>query len=209
MRGLLVSVGVALLCLGAGACGGTARDPTRTAAAAASPARKYVPQGLVIGGYLHDDEDSPTDDGPTRDDDEFDWGFGRAATPAEQRAFTTVLKAYYAAAVAGDGATACALIDPELLKSADLSQALPSEYRPQPGSPLLNGGCARVESLVFSVNRRQLAAQASTLQLIGARVKGAEGLAILGFRTTGEREVAIRRVGNAWMMDALFSARET
>lgn len=208
MRLLLASIVAALLCLGAGACGGTTADSSRTAAATGIAAQEHIPQGTVVDGYLHYDEDAPTDDGPARGDDAGEWSFGRAATPAEQRAFATVLKAFYAAAAAGDGAAACAQIAPELVRSADPARTLPPEYSPQPGSALSGGGCARVESLVFSVDRPQFAAQSSTLRLLDARVNGVEGLAILGFRTTGERMIALRRVGGAWKLDALLSVRE-
>lgn len=193
MRTLLVCCALALIGLWTVGCGGSGSSSKRSSGV------------TYVDGYMAYDEDAPTDDEGKTDDDIGVKTYGRAATTAEQQAITVVVRHYYAAASAGNGAAACALIYPELVKGANLEQSLPEEYRPAPGSTVLRGkGCPQVESVLFEVNHQQFVAQSATLHVTAARVNGVRGLALLGFRSSGEHEIALKREGGAWKIDALL-----
>jgi hypothetical protein len=190
---------LALLCLCCGACG--------SSSASHAPASGAQPAGEEA--YMHGDEDVPGDDsrGGHGDDVGF-WGYGREATPAERQAFLAVVRRYYQAAAAGDGSGACALIDSKIVRSSDIERAIPAEDRPSAGSSVFRGGsCAQDESLLFEIDRQRLADQALTVRLIAARVEGARGLALLDFRSTGERDIALAREHGAWKIGALLDER--
>jgi hypothetical protein len=211
-KSLLIQPMIVLVCLCAGACGGagSASRPSSNASATSGeqPSSSSSSSSSPVAGYMRGDEDAPTDDEGARSDDRSTWGYGREATVAQRLAIAAVVRRYYAAAAAGDSAAACALISPRLVESSNLERDLPEEYRPAPGSALFRGkSCARVESLLFEVNHQQFVEQAATVQMIGARVKGAAGLALLGFRSTGEREVRLVLERGAWKIDVLLDRR--
>jgi hypothetical protein len=205
VKALLALPAIALVGLCVGACGGGGSAPHRSSnvAATAGPRPADASGVKPAHGYMRDDEDASTDDEGSRSDDLGNRGYGREATPAERRALTVVVSRYYAAASAGDGAAACAQIYSKLANSSNLEQALPEDQRAAPGSAVFRGkDCAQVESLLFEVDHQQLVGQAATLQVIRARVEGASGLVLLGFRSTGEREIPLQREGGVWKIDA-------
>jgi hypothetical protein len=206
---LLVIPAILLACLCVVACGGTGsaeRSSTGVARHDGRPATST--SSLSNRGYMTGDEDIPTDDEGNSDDDVGTLHYGRAATAAERQAIAAVAMRYYAAVAAGDGAAACALMSSRLAASTDLEGELPEAYRPAPGLTLFRGkSCADVESLLFEVDRRALAEQAASVRVIGARVKGAASLALLGFRSSGEQELWLVLEHGAWKVDALLGRR--
>jgi hypothetical protein len=192
----------ALLALCLAACGGSGRQTARPSGAAATDAASIAGRD-----YINDDEDAPGDDNAKRDDGDDDEGtlkYGRAASSEEARAVERVVRSYYAAAAADRGTAACALIHARLAGRPNLEAALPVQYRPAPGSGVLRGkGCAQVEGLIFGLNHQQLVGEAATLRVKGVRVKGAGALAIMRFKTIGEREISLRRERATWKIDAL------
>jgi hypothetical protein len=185
MRSLLALLAIAVLCLVATGCG--------TAATSS-------------GGYIKGDSDS--DFGGNKSDSD-DWRtreYGREANGAERREVTAVVKRYYAAAAVGDGATVCAtLYAASIARSFDLEREVPEQYAPAPGSSVLRGkSCSQVASLLLQINHQSLVANLPSMRVIDVRVNGADSLALLGFRTTGEREVPLKREGGTWKINALL-----
>jgi hypothetical protein len=211
MRWPLVLPVVALLGLSAGACGRAAQGTGSSArsasvAAATGGAASGTASSSRSGGYFIGDGDVD-DRGQQSDiDDRGVRGFGHEASAAEVRAVASLIKRYYAAAVAGDSATACSLIHSSLARSSDFAKAVPSEYAPAPGSSALRGSCAQITSLLFKLDHQQLVADAATIRVTGVRVNGALGLALLGFRTTPERHILVKREGRAWKIDELLDS---
>jgi hypothetical protein len=153
--------------------------------------------------YSKQDGDYDFDDvagyhsGPTNDDLSLLATYGHRAPPAEARAVTALVKRYYAASAAGDGATACTLL------SASLAGGLASAT----SQPVRGAGttCAGPMSLLLEHQHAQLAAkEVATMTVIAVHTKGDIGLAVLGFRTTPQSEMILVREGGAWRINALF-----
>jgi hypothetical protein len=226
MRSLALLTSV-LVCVGAAACGDLRRragavaqrtsraaigSSTRSSAGAAR-ARQHI-----FGDYDNDDYDNTSDndyddnDKPTdRDDDSDSHGggyydgddagvraFGHAASPAEGQAIATLVKSYYAAAAAADGAKACSMIHPAFARTFPpaLGEAGPS---------YLHGAktCSEVMSRLFKQNHMRMAAYAVKLEVAGVRLTGSHGLVVLAFRTLPGRQIEVEREHGSWKLDAL------
>jgi hypothetical protein len=137
-----------------------------------------------------------------KDDDngKDDIAWGRAASAADRRAVTSVVKSYYAAAAAGDAVRACSLM------YSIFAEEIPEEYgESPPGPPGLHGTtCAAVLAKLFKQQHRRLVADLATLEVTRVRLKGRRGLAILHFRTAAHREIPVHRERRAWKIDALL-----
>jgi hypothetical protein len=121
---------------------------------------------------------------------------GYGASRADKKAITAAVRSYYAAATAGDGTKGCSLL------SASLATATAEE-----SSSGGSGACAESLSRQFKEQHQRLAAEDYTTMVItGVHVKGAEGLATLGFNTALESEIALLREGRKWKIDALFDS---
>jgi hypothetical protein len=122
----------------------------------------------------------------------------RAATVASRRQIATLIKSYYASAVAGDGARACSLVYRSLARtfSQDLGQG---------GPRYLRGlrTCPKVLSKVFSDNHPQMAAYAAQLELREARVAGGLGIAVLASGQLPGRQIEVIREHGIWKTFAL------
>jgi hypothetical protein len=205
MNSLLVALVIALLSLGVAACGSQdkSRGSVSEASSSAAANMAITPSATVLsGGYVRGDDDA--DGSGSEDyDDAGVRGYGRAASAADRQVVTALLKGYYAAAAAGDGATACSLMLPRLVKGSNLGEAAEEAYPPAPSTPPLRGkSCAQIMSLLFTEDHQQLAADSATLVVSSLRVKGNHGLALLGFRTTPERQIPVERGGGVWKVDA-------
>jgi len=209
MRYLLMLPSIALLGLGLGACGDAGKhtgpapkSPYSTRAGGAMTAT--VSSTAPPGGYLRGDGDG--DEPNHRDRDNYSTRhYGHAASAAQERAIAALVKRYYAAGAAGDGAAACALIYSGLADSPNLGEMAETVYPPAPGVPPLHGqSCARIMSLLFEEDHRRLAADLATVVVTSVRVKGNKGLVLLGFRATPERLFPVRRERGAWKTEALL-----
>jgi hypothetical protein len=176
---LLALVLAATLCLGAVACGGT------HAASATS----------TSGGYLKNDADKDTDDpghhvpGAKNDDLQLFAIYGTGASPADTRAIADLVKAYYAASYAGEGAKACSMLYSSL--AAGLGQS--------------RQDCTATMSRLLAQQHPHLVAEnPASMLVLGVHVKGETGLAVLGFKTMPESNIVLQREGHAWKIDALF-----
>ncbi len=210
MKWMLLCAAIALLGLGPAACGGSSGGST--SAISASSASSATPEDAVTpasspapaGGYLRGDNDGDLDTTGHLDDLRVR-EYGHPASTADRRAVTALVKRYYAAAAAGGGVTACALMISRIASEPDLGEAAEEIYPLAPGVPPLHGeSCARIMSLLFDEDHRHLAADSATLYVILVRVDGIHGLALLGFRATPERQIAVEREGGVWKIDALL-----
>lgn len=193
-----------MLCLSATACGGAGKGAGSssqhfTTAAAAGGAATTTSSGAAPEAHLPLDADNDndnlgkshydSDDGPVL-------YFGHAANAAEGRTITVLVKHYYAAAAANDGATACSLI------YSIIAESVADEYGQ---SPALSGKtCAVVMSKLFKQRHRELATEAAGLEVTRMRVSGDRGLVLLRLGTALERRVPVRREHGAWRLAVLF-----
>jgi hypothetical protein len=143
---------------------------------------------------------APSDNDNDGDNGADDINWGRAATPAEKRAVTAVVKAFYRAGMAKDGARACKQM------YSLFAEEVPEVYGEPPGAPELRGStCAAVMTKVFELHRRELLADAPVLEVTRVRIKRLRALAFL--RTPGAaRDIPVHSEHGEWKVDALFDS---
>jgi hypothetical protein len=197
---LLTSFATGLLALMVTACG-SADSGRAKSVASPGPVLRAHSLSPGAGGYVHDDGDEDGDDphqrGPYQnDDDGLLRSYGGRAGAADTRAIATLVKRYYIASTAGDGARACSLLSATLAKGL-ASQPSGPDHRP--------GGCATALAQLLSQQHSHLASEdPSTMTVTGVYVKGIQGLATLGFRKSWESEILLQREGPKWKLNALF-----
>jgi hypothetical protein len=176
MRVLLVLLTVVALGLGAAACGSTGG-----ATGSASP---------------HAGKRDRDNDGDNNDDDAHILNYGHAPSAVERAELTSLVRSYYAAAAAENGAKACWMLYPLI------SETLAEDYG---HSPALRGTtCAAVLAKLLKRRHQLLVAQSDTLKVYAVRVKGERALALLTFAVLAEmRQMLERRVGGTWKIAAL------
>lgn len=141
----------------------------------------------------------PDDNGNYHDSDDLVViQYGRAASAAQARAITAVVKRYYATAAAGDGAAACSQLVPSLVK------ATPVVYG-QFGAFYLRGAktCPGVTARLFKHFHGQLA---HPVHVTSVRVQGDNGLALFGSRTMPASYMTLMREGGAWKITRILGS---
>jgi hypothetical protein len=193
------------------ACGSTGRSTSSSSSsppdhrvAATNPATSEGSPGR--DGYFEGDDDSDDFKDSHKDEDDASIrSYGRSAGAREQRTVSALIKRYYALGASGNGARACALIVPSIARRTDFSSVAPEAFASVAGSSLFhNKTCAEVESLLFQIDHRTLAAGAAGVTVIGLRVNGSHGIAELAFKGMPERHLAVRRDHGRWRVDALL-----
>jgi hypothetical protein len=118
--------------------------------------------------------------------------YGRAPSSDEKRELTAFVKRYYAAAVVGDGATACSMF------VATFAKSVTQEFgRDTAGPSYLRSAttCQEIVTLLF----QHLHVQVSVpQQIVRVRVKGNHGLVLLGGVSTPASYLELEREGGAW-----------
>jgi hypothetical protein len=200
MRPLVGLLAIALLSAGAGACGRTGTSRSSVAEPPSLPARHPT----ADTGAFHKGVDGDFDDGysdhPYDNDNGEIVDLGSAASAADERAVASVLKRYYVAAAAGDGATGCSL--------SYLSSSVVEDFGRPPGPPALRGTtCAVVMSKIFKQRHAELAAEAATVHVAAVRVKGDVGVALLSYGSSSRAEhyIRVHRNHDAWEVGELFA----
>jgi hypothetical protein len=192
----MTALSVMTLCAGLSACGGNGTKNSLRSATSA---------GYVLGDADDDDRHSGAE--PTDRDDAPVRHYGAAGTAGDMNTMAVVLKRFYAAAAAGDGARACGLLSAKLAHGHRLERFVPEEYRPTQGATIFQGrGCAKVESTLFSIDREQLRAQSTSMLLPEVRVRGRHAIAIVRFKHFPERQIALKLEDNGWKVDALMDS---
>ncbi len=199
---LLVS---ALLSTGASACGGAATGG-HTAAHLSTSAPAKDPTIATSGesplAHTTADGDRDNDVGAADDDtrNTSTLDFGHAADASEQRTITALVKRYYAAALAQDGAAGCSMI------YSTLAEAIPEDYSQTPGVPYMRGAktCAAAMTLFFKHYHPLLMLEVPKLDVRRVRLEEHHGLALLSFGALPERAISVKREGRTWKMSALL-----
>ena len=128
-----------------------------------------------------------------------DYRFGHAASPADRRAVTAVVKRYYTAAAAGDGKTACAL------SYSLFVEEIPELYGTPSGPPGLRGTtCPVILSKLFRQRHQQLSAEHATLVVDTVRVEKLRAFAVMSFKTVKEHDILLHREHRAWKIYELL-----
>lgn len=207
-HGALASLAATLLgCLALSACGGTTHTSPSTTGADHGGGNTAVPvattatvsttasSGAANSSKLDRDLDNDNESTSYYDsDDEPVLTYGHAASAAEVRAIAHVVTRYYRAAAAGDGASACSLLNPVM------AEAIAEEHaRIKPGKRVT---CASALSMTFRERRQQVRADQRTLEVQGARVEGNRAWALLRFGVNGPPgRILVRRVGSKWSVN--------
>lgn len=218
MKSLLALFALGLLCIGVAACGSSsnresasANSPSSstpattahvdtTSPAVASPSGHPEPAHKVtrsdLEKYDRDEDDYihvPDDHNPAPA------GF-TPANAADKRAITALVKRYYAAALRGDGAGGCSMIDVGLVK------AIPLDYGKLGPSFLRRAApnCPAVMSLYFKHEHRLLSREVPAMQVARVSVKGDQGVAIMRFGPLHERFITQLREHGRWMIAAVL-----
>jgi hypothetical protein len=211
MKPTLALLASVLLGVGMSACGtgartdGTSRvTPDAASAHKGSAATSSTAIASSPDGYLKYDGDKDFDDTQGgRNDPEYDSSIlfsslGGRASAADTQAVTTLVKSYFAASAAEDGARACSLL------AAGLADGLQANQSQSAGSP--HDRCANSLSSLLAQQHSQLVADdVATMVVTSVHVKGNLGVAALGFRAAPESEILVEREGHTWKIDALFA----
>lgn len=207
MKSLLVLVVLGLLGVSIAAAGAS-KDTNSNASTAAAPQEapvstiptKVPPEPAKTKADADKDNDigAPSDD--TNNNPSLN--FGHAADAADARTIATLVKRYYAAAHAEDGAKACKML------YSTLEEAVPEDYgESPPGQPYMRGTtCAAVLTLLFKHDHPQLALELPKLEVARVRLVEHHGIAILHFGTLPERQIPVAREGHIWKIQALLDS---
>jgi hypothetical protein len=193
------------------------------AATSTTPA-STAPGARPTGSYLNDGDNDPSNDNDSDDrddskiDDDSDYpedhlnpendryhdkddtsvvAFGSPASTADRLAVTALVKRYYAAGAADDGAKACATMVPSV------AQGTPEDYGRAPGPGYLRGAntCKAVMSLLLEHFNSRFA---PAFDVTGVRVKGDDAYALLGSKTGPASYIILRRERGGWKVNGLL-----
>jgi hypothetical protein len=131
-------------------------------------------------------------------DDRATFRYGHSPNVAERAAISGVLKRYYAAATAGEGAVACSLMVPSFARS------IPEDYGQGAGPSYLRGGktCAAVMSMLFGHSHEELA---ETVYIAEVRVEHATAQAVLTSRKMRASSISLTHSAGSWKVQALLA----
>jgi len=199
-RRLYIVATILALALALTACGGASSDPAPASRAGGSEEAVAANGVRGPGGYLKTDGDPDADDRSTKPSNDDELEMGRAArsgaSAADRAAVTAVVKRYYTAAAAGDGAAGCTMLFASL--AAAIAAEAPGAYK---------GSCAAALSRQFAREHQHLAGeQVGSMIVTGVHVSGAVGYATLGFQHAIEAEVILQREAGGWKLNSLFDS---
>jgi hypothetical protein len=213
-RHALALLAVAAWVVWSSSCGGSGHARRLVSSAAV-----FRPSPRIVGDYDADDEygahgnDGDNDDAGSfarmvpdsddrslsDDDDVSVRSLGHAAGAADTAAISRLLRRYFAAATAANGAAGCSLI------AARLTGSIVESYGGSSGMAYARGtSCAMVMGKVFAHYHRQLSAHERALRRVAARIERDEGLATLSFGGLPKRQIRVAREGGVWKVDALL-----
>jgi hypothetical protein len=216
VKWLLALLAATLLSLGACACGGTG-GATSSRAAASALADASGATAHFRGDGDDDDEAGQRTGNPNDHDADFDYdtgtasqsyedrddrgvfAFGQPASAADERAIAALVKRYFKAAAAVNGARACTMIVARRVKYIG-----GEDYNNPEGEPYLRGAknCVSVMSRAFEHFHVEVSAP---FAVTGVRVKGSEALALMGSRTQPASSISLEREGSVWKVEGLLS----
>lgn len=206
-RFLFVLLALALL----GACGCGSESPaSRARSAAASSGDSRVSSALSTEStagstrrFKKPDHDGDADaHGSTAffDSDDTPRDYGHAASEVDRRMIAAVVKRYYLAGAADNGAMACSLLDRRL------ANALSEEYGQALGrSSAVGNSCTGVVSKLFKGAFQWSRVDVAALKVADVRVQGNLGLVLINLHSE-DHQILVEREGGAWRMGALFDS---
>jgi hypothetical protein len=205
MKPRLALLAISLLSVCICACGGGGGRADTTASSASVASTNDSTTTASTESPLADikaDSDKDNDVGAPGDDKQNTsaLGFGHAASPSEQRAITALVKRYYAAGFAENGAKACSMI------YSTLAESIPEDYSQTPGVPYMRGAktCSASMTLFFRHYHPLLALEIPKLKVVRVRIEEHHGLVLLSFGTLPEREIYVSRERHVWKMTGLL-----
>ncbi|MGH2879519.1 MAG: hypothetical protein ACRDK4_07945 [Solirubrobacteraceae bacterium] len=133
-----------------------------------------------------------SDDSPIR-------GYGEAADPSDSRAIAALVKRYYAAAAAANGARACSLV------YSLFAEAIPEDYGRGAGPAYSRGDtCAVVLSKLFKHDHAQIP---TSIVVSAVRIDGGQARALIGSKTAPAGYLTVRRERGDWKIDNLLAVQ--
>lgn len=199
MKSWRVLLTMALLSVGAGSCGSaTDKVSAPPAAATTAAASGSAPTDFAKADADKDNDFSAYDDKHHRELVDF----GHAASAAERHTITTLIKRYYTAAAAGDGAAACSML------YRSFARAVPEDYGTSPPGPsyIQAKTCSGALTKLFAHFHGQIAAEFPILKVTHVRLRERNGLVLLSFQKLPERQISVIREGHTWRLDALLDS---
>ncbi len=187
---LLLACAIVLPLAVAGAgCGasGSSSAPVRSSIAAAMHERDGDGDNDSFGmGSADTDRDAVLTDGP-------------AAGPADRQAIVSLIRRYYAAAAAENGAKACTLT------YSLFAESLVEEHDRGKGAPSLSGDtCRQIASKLFAQQHAQLVRDLATLRVTTVQLRLKQGRAVVRFGVANEYLVQVQRLRDGgWAMNML------
>jgi hypothetical protein len=171
-------------------CGGSGAG---TASGGATGAATTAGASTTIESNFSTHNNDRDNDGDHNNDDGWILHYGHTANPSDRRTSVALLKRYFAAAAAKDGATGCSSLVPFIAASVVENDGH--------SAGLIGKTCAVVMTKLFKMHHKLLAEKNATLRVMDVRVLGDKALAILDFPAIPEmRQIAERRVGNTWKL---------
>jgi hypothetical protein len=170
----MVSAVAVLLSVAIGACANARRHTVSTNSAASEG-----DQVLTVSREL----------GPIDGDDYGALNFGHAATGAELRSITRLVRRYYAAAAADNGTTACSMLYPVVVR----------EVGERFGRFESRMTCPELMTKLFKLRHTQIGADVKSFKEVRVRVEPPNARVVLRFSTDAvARELDLRLVGASW-----------
>jgi hypothetical protein len=191
----------AVLCIAGGSgCGAGHRrsdDGSSGTKTHAAPTGVTADDNLVSRSKRDGDDDIDTfGRSPYDNDNDAVPSYGTAADAADRKAIVAAIHRYYLVAAAGDGATACSLLDPLA------AEAVVEHHHRGVGPPSLQGDtCAQTVSKLFRQRHRELTEDVTAFRVTYVKVRGNRGYAYALFAAAREMEIAVRRKDGVWRMD--------
>jgi hypothetical protein len=178
-----------LIVVGCGGAGNASSASGQQSSGTHPPARDgdNDVDSLGQGRYDTDNDANPT--------------FGPAASASERQVIVALIKRYYAAAVAGEGARACSMLYPLI------AETVVEAHHPGKGTPALRGStCAQVAAKVFAQRHRELVADAATLRVGWIQRQARQAVTLVHFGPTRELIVRVHQAPGGWQMNNLLDS---
>jgi hypothetical protein len=146
----------------------------------------------------------PDSDGPTRAsyrfpdaDDRSTFAYGHRPGGEERRRLAAIVRRYYGLAAAGDGAGACAMLEPSL------AGTVAQDYGRAPGPRYLRGSdsCKVVMSRLFRHVGKSLS---EAIRVVDVGVQGRDAQVIFSSRQLPASMIDLARYGSSWRLRDLL-----
>jgi len=180
-RAVAVCVTIAVGASGMSACGSAGKTSATIA--------------LVSGRDADGDVDTFGQGGRYDTDNDAILGWAPPASGADRKAIVSLIRRYYGAAAAGNGAAACSMLDPLV------AEGYVEEHRGKGPIVLQGEDCTQVMSKLFEQSHRGLVEDVAAFRVTVVQRRGNRALALLDFSPTRLLQVMVRRSEGVWRMD--------